>query len=72
MDEKIIKVERMCKSLWAFPSGTLSVLTWTLFGSTVRHEYIIITTEKNVILIEVSGDEGINIKKGALIVVKVF
>jgi hypothetical protein len=54
MDEKIKKAERWCQSLWQWiPSGLATIVTWTLFATAVRHEYIIITTEKHVILMEI-------------------
>src|SRR5688500_4220278 len=47
LDEEVTEVQRCCCSLtgW-FPSGVLTAASWTLTGTTVRHEYVIIKTTK--------------------------
>ena len=61
MDEEITLVKRSCCSLTGkFPSGILTLVTWTLVGQTFRHEFVIIHTQNHFILIEIQLDEIAN------------
>lgn len=57
--EYITCIKRCCCSMteW-FPSGIFTVGSFLLFGTAVRHEYILVHTQNYVILIEVSKNEA--------------
>jgi len=56
-NESVTCVKRCCCSLtgW-FPSGVLTVASWLVAGTTIRHEYIILHTTNYVIVIEIGLD----------------
>jgi hypothetical protein len=45
-------VERWCESLWKFPSGVATALTWVFSGQAIRHEFVIVHTKKFIGTIE--------------------
>ena len=72
INEKILAVKRKCSSLTGFfPSGIVTVFTWTFFGKATRHEYSIIYTENHILCIEV-GSDGIKTKRAPVIHLKIY
>ena len=72
INEKILAVKRKCSSLTGFfPSGIITVFTWTLLGKAARHEYSIIYTENHILCIEVAND-GSKTKRAFVIHLKIY
>ncbi|KAM3136913.1 hypothetical protein pb186bvf_010998 [Paramecium bursaria] len=59
LGQRIIKVERYCESLFKqFPSGIFTPLAWFIGGSSVRHEFVVVHTEKSLITLELGQQKG--------------
>ncbi|CAD8125693.1 unnamed protein product [Paramecium sonneborni] len=59
MNETIIQIDRCCQSVWKYiPSGIATIITWTLTGQAMRHEFIIIDTIHHSCCLELVKCQG--------------